>query len=150
MFSHLKGMSLRELKDAAIEQQNAMDASYVFIIALTVKSMHSFLRVTFQSSVFFIVAANFLLSAFSIGIVSPLNGLVIPIAKLAKLTVSEEVDVFSHRKILFRKWDVVFRVLTKSIYLFNFLSDLADKQATPGEDQKVHEHQQLSTYAYFA
>ncbi len=45
-------MSLRELKDAAIEQQNAMDASYVFIIALTVKSMHSFLRVTFQSSVF--------------------------------------------------------------------------------------------------
>ena len=42
MFSHLKGMSLRELKDAAIEQQNAMDASYVFIIALTVKSMHSF------------------------------------------------------------------------------------------------------------
>ena len=90
------------------------------------------------------------MSAFSIGIVSPLNGLVIPIAKLAKLTVSEEVDVFSHRKILFRKGDVVFRVLTKSIYLFDFLSDLADKQATPGEDQKVHEYQQLSTYAYFA
>ena len=45
---------------------------------------------------------------------------------------------------------VVFRVLTKSIYLFDFLSNLADKQATPGEDQKVHEHQQLSTYAYFA